>query len=386
MKKFVNPFLMIPGPTPVPHEVALAAAKDMIGHRSGAFKASMKDLTEKLKQLFETKQDVVLLTSSGTGGMEAAVCGSFSKGDKVLVASVGNFGKRWEKIAKAYGLDVVLLEYYPGQSVDPSAVKAILTKDSEKKIKGILFQMNETSTAVLNDVEEIAKVANAHGCLVIVDSISGFLTAPLKFDEWGIDIAIAGSQKAFMIPPGLAVVAVSTKAYEAFQKSDLPKFYFDLKAAVDQSRDGQTPWTPAIGLVNSLIASVNILMAEGLVSVMARHEFLMKAVRAAVRSMGLKLLNEDDNTASRAVTAIKAPAGIDAEDIRKIMREEYGITLAGGQGDLKGKIFRVGHLGLIDIKEIIAMIACLEITLTKLGVDIKWGQGVQAVQDVIIKY
>ncbi len=386
MKKFVSPFLMIPGPTPVPHEVALAAAKDMIGHRSGAFKNTMKDLTEKLKQLFETKQDVVLLTSSGTGGMEAAVCCSFSKGEKVLVASVGNFGKRWSKIAKTYGLEVEMLEYYAGQSVDPSAVKAILTKDTEKKIKGVLFQMNETSTAVLNDVEEIAKVAKAHGCLVVVDAISGFLASPLKFDEWGLDIAIAGSQKAFMVPPGLAAVAVSAKAYEAFQKSDLPKFYFDLKAAVDQSREGQTPWTPAVGLVNSMVAAVNMMLAEGIDSVMARHEMLMKAVRAAARSMGLKLLNEDDNSASRAVTAIKAPEGIDAEEIRKIMREDYGITLAGGQGDLKGKIFRVGHLGYIDFKEIIAMIACLEMVLTRLKVNVKWGQGVQAVQDVMMKY
>lgn len=382
MKKYVTNLLMIPGPTPVPPSVALAGAMEMISHRSGPFKKVVQGLNEKLKTLFQTKNDVVILTSSGTGGMEAAVAGCFAKGDKILVCSVGNFGRRFIKLGKIYGLNVETIEYEAGQAIDPSAVKAFLTKDKDKQIKGVLFQMNETSTGVLNDVKEIAKVVTQHGALVIVDAISGFLASDLKTDEWGLDIVIAGSQKAFMIPPGLAVMSISKKAQEAFERSDLPKLYFDLKAAVKESKEGQTPYTPGIGLINQLVASVDMLSEEGLDSVFARHERSMKAVRAAARSMGLKLLNEDDYTASRAITAIVPPANIKADDIRKLMKDEFGITLADGQDNLKGKIFRVGHLGYVDPKDILACIACLEIVFSRLGANISWGKGVQAVQDV----
>lgn len=385
MKKYVTNLLMIPGPTPVPFNIALAGAQEMISHRSGPFKKIVQDLTAKLKDLLQTKNDVVILTSSGTGGMEAAVASCFAKGDKILVCSVGNFGRRFIKLGKIFGLDVESIEYEAGQTVDPSAVKAALNKDKDKKIKGVLFQMNETSTGVLNDTQQIAKVVAQHGALVIVDAISGFLASDLKVDEWGIDIAIAGSQKAFMIPPGLAVMSVSKRAQEAFEKSDLPKFYLDLKAAVKEAKEGQTPYTPAIGLINQMAVSVNMLTEEGLPSIFARHERLMQAVRAAARSMGLKLLNEDDYTASRAITAIVPPNGVKADDVRKMMKEEFGITLADGQDNLKGKIFRIGHLGYVDPKDILACIGCLEIVLSKLGCSIPWGKGVQAVQDVIFK-
>ena len=386
MKKYVSQLIMIPGPTPVPNNIALAGAIDMMSHRSGPFKKKILDLNEKLKNLFQTKNDVVIITASGTGGMEAAVANCFSKNDKVLVCSIGNFGKRWVKLAKTYGLNAEVLEYAYGQTVDPSAVKAILAKDTNKEIKGVLFQMNETSTAVLNNVKEIAAVIKAHGALIVVDAISGFLATELKTDEWGLDIVIAGSQKAFMIPPGLAVMAISAKAKAAFETSDLPKFYFNLKAACKDAAEGQTPYTPAVGLIYQLIESVKTIEAEGLESVFKRHDRGMKAVRAAARSMGLKLLNEDNATASRAVTAIFPPEGIKADDIRKILREDFGITVADGQDELKGKIFRIGHLGYIDGKDIIAVIACLEIALTKLGAPIKWGQGTTAVQDVLANY
>lgn len=385
MKKFVSQLLMIPGPTPVPNSIALAGAQDMMSHRSGPFKKKVLALNEKLKNLLQTKNDVVILTASGTGGMEAAVANCFSKGDKVLICNIGNFGKRWVKLAKTYGLEAEVLEYAYGQAVDPSAVKAILTNDKEKQIKGVLFQMNETSTAVLNNVKEIAAVVNAHGALTIVDAISGFLASELKTDEWGLDVVVTGSQKAFMIPPGLAVMAISAKAKAAMEKSDLPKFYFNLKAACKDAAEGQTPYTPAVGLIYQLIESVNLLEAEGLESIFKRHERGMKAVRAAIRSMGLKLLNENDATASRAVTAVYPPENIKADDIRKILREDFGITVADGQDELKGKIFRIGHLGYIDGKDILAVIACLEIALTKLGAAVKWGTGVTAVQDVLAK-
>lgn len=384
MKKYVSELLMIPGPTPVPNEVALSAAQNMMSHRSKPFMKLMLDLTAKLQKLLQTKNDVVILSSSGTGGMEAAVASCFSKGDKVLVATVGNFGKRWVKLTKTFGLDVSVLEYAYGQAVDPSAVKALLAKDTEKKIKGVFFQMNETSTAVLNDVEELAKVVRAHGALIIVDAISGFLSADLKIDEWGLDIVVTGSQKAYMLPPGLAVVSVSEKAKKAIETSDLPKFYLSLKAALKDVREGQTPYTPAVGLIYQLVTAVNMLEKEGLESILARHERLTKAVRAALRGLGLKLLNEDDYTASRAVTAVYPPEGIEADVIRKKMKEEFGITLANGQDELKGKIFRIGHLGYIDPKDVLAAIACLEIVLSELGAPgIKWGKGVQAVQNIL---
>ncbi|MDR2431015.1 MAG: alanine--glyoxylate aminotransferase family protein [Candidatus Margulisbacteria bacterium] len=384
MKKYVSELLLIPGPTPVPAEVALAAAQNMMSHRSGPFKKLMLDLAAKLQKLLQTQNDIVILSSSGTGGMEAAVSGCFSKGDKVLVAAVGNFGKRWIKLAKTFGLDVEVLEYACGQAVDPSAVKAVLAKDQDKRIKGVFFQMNETSTAVLNDVEELAKVIKAHGALIVVDAISGFLASELKVDEWGLDVVVTGSQKAYMLPPGLAVVAVSEKAKKAAETSDLPKFYLSLKAALKQAAEGQTPYTPAVGLIYQLVAAVNMLEKEGLESVFARHERLMKAVRSACRQLGLRLLNENDRTASRAVTAVYPPEGIAADDIRKKMKDDFGITLANGQDELKGKIFRIGHLGYIDPKDVLAAIACLEITLSKLGAPgIQWGRGVQAVQDIL---
>ena len=383
MKKYVSELLMIPGPTPVPNEVALAAAQNMMSHRSGPFKKLMLDLTAKIKKLLCTENDVVILSSSGTGGMEGAVASCFRKGDKVLIATVGNFGKRWVKLAKIFGLEAEVLEYDHGQAVDPSAVKAVLSKDTEKKIKGVFFQMNETSTAVLNDVEELSKVIRAHGALIIVDAISGFLASPLKTDEWGLDIVVTGSQKAYMLPPGLAVVAVSAKAKKAIETSDLPVFYLSLKAALKQAAEGQTPYTPAVGLIYQLVSSINILSAEGLDSILARHERLMKAVRSAVRSLGLKLLNENDRTASRAVTAVYPPDGISADDVRKKMKDDFGITLANGQDDLKGKIFRIGHLGYVDPKDVLAAIACLEIVLSQLGAHIQWGKGVQAVQAVL---
>ncbi|MDR1452925.1 MAG: alanine--glyoxylate aminotransferase family protein [Candidatus Margulisbacteria bacterium] len=386
MKKYVSELLMIPGPTPVPNQVALAGAREMMSHRSGPFKKLMLDLTAKLQVLLQTKNDVVVLSASGTGGMEAAVASCFCRGDRALIASVGNFGKRWVKLAKTYGLDVETLEYAYGQAVDPSAVKALLAKDTEKKIKGVFFQMNETSTAVLNDVEEIAKVVKAHGALIIVDAISGFLASDLKIDEWGLDVVITGSQKAFMLPPGLAVVAVSEKAKKALETSDLPHFYLSLKAALKQAAEGQTPYTPAIGLIYQLVEAVDLLTAEGLESILGRHERLMKAVRSALRSLGLKLLNENDNTASRAVTAVYPPDGLDADEIRKKMKDDWGITLANGQDELKGQIFRIGHLGFIDPKDVLAVIACLEIVLSQLGMPgIQWGKGVQAAQNILAK-
>ncbi len=384
MKQFLTERLMMPGPTNVPPAVALAGAKEMIGHRGGLFKKKLTAITEKIQTLMQTKNDVVILTSSGTGGMEAAVTSLMSSGDKALVASVGNFGKRFIKLLKQYGIEVEALEYEAGQAVDPAAVKAVLAKDTEKKIKAVFFQMNETSTAVINDTKAIAKAVKSHGSLVVVDAISGFLAGELKVDEWGLDVVITGSQKAYMIPPGLAMVAISKAALAKMKESDLPKFYFDLVAAVDKG-PSQTPWTPAVGLILQLEASLDLMMAEGLDGILARHALMKKACRAGVRALGLELLVDDDKAASPAVTAVKAPAGIDGDELRADFREHYGLYLAGGQGALKGKIFRIGHLGWVDRKDLLATFACLEMTLSRMGASVEWGKGVQAVQDIFYK-
>jgi len=381
MKKYLTERLMMPGPTNVPPTVALAGAQEMIGHRGGLFKEKLREISKNIQKLLQTKNDIVILTSSGTGGMEAAVVNIMSPGEQALVVSIGNFGQRFVKILKEYDIETKVIESDPGNAADPAAVKAILANDSDKKIKAVFFQMNETSTAVLNNVKEIAKVVKAHGALVVVDAISGFLAADLKVDDWGLDVVITGSQKAYMIPPGLSMITVSKDALAVMRESKLPKFYFDLVAAVEKSPD-QTPWTPAVGLILQLEVAVKMMMDEGLESILERHELMKKATRAGIRALGISLLVDDDKAASPAVTAVNAPDGIDAGKILVDMRDNYGLHMAAGQGSLKGKIFRIGHLGFVDRKDLLATFACLEMTLSRLGASIEWGKGVQAVQDV----
>jgi len=372
---------MMPGPTNVPPQVALAGAQEMVGHRGALFKKKMTAITANIQQLLQTKNSVAILTSSGTGGMEAAVVNLLSPGDHALVASIGNFGQRFVKMLKKYEIETKVVTAEPGNAAEPAAVKAMLAKDTDKKIKAVFFQMNETSTAVLNNVKEIAKVVKAHGALVVVDAISGFLAAELKTDEWGLDVVITGSQKAYMIPPGLAIVSVSKEALAVMKESKLPRFYFDLVAAVENSPE-QTPWTPAVGLILQLEEAVNMMMEEGLENIIQRHNLMKKATRAGIRALGLSLFVDDDKAASPAVTAVNAPGGIDAGKILTDMRDNYGLHMASGQGDLKGKIFRIGHLGYVDRKDLLATFACLEMTLSRLGANIEWGKGVQAVQDI----
>jgi len=376
-------YLLIPGPTQVPVNVSLAMAMPMINHRGAEFSAMFKEITEGLQWAFQTKNDVLVLTSSGTGGMEAAIANTLSAGDKVLVINIGAFGSRFVKISKAYGADVDEIKVERGKAVNVSVVLDKLKADKDKKIKAVLFQHNETSTGVLNDVKAICEAVAEHGALSIVDSISGLLTAPLKTDEWGIDIAIAGSQKAFMIPPGLAFVSVSKKAYEAYKTSKMPKFYFDFADAKKFLEKWQNPATPPVSILYGLYESLKMLRAEGLDTTFLRHEKLAAAVRSGVKALGFSLLAAD-SVASKGVTAVIPPAGVDAEAVRKDVKKEYGVVLAGGQEDLKGKIFRIGHLGYVDRLEIIGAFAALEMTMKKLGIKIELGKSVAAVQEALL--
>lgn len=375
-------YLLIPGPTPVPPEVLSALSHPMINHRSSDFKAVLSEVTEGLKWGYQTKNDVLILTASGTGAMEAALVNTLSPGDKVLIVNIGAFGSRFVKIAKAYGLNVDDMKIERGKAADPKAIEQKLKEDKNKEIKAVVFQQNETSTGVLNDVKAISDVVKSHGALTIVDAVSGLLTADLKADEWGLDVVAAGSQKAFMVPPGLSFVSMSERAWKAYESSKMPKFYFDLGAAKKFAATGETPWTPCLTIAFGLQVSIKMLKAEGLENIFLRHEKLSKAVRAGVKALGFGLLTED-SCASKAVTPVIPPAGIDAEALRKAVREQYGVVLAGGQEDLKGKIFRIGHLGYIDKMDMVTAFSALEIVGSQMGAKIKMGSAVAAVEEML---
>jgi aspartate aminotransferase-like enzyme len=375
-------YLLIPGPTQVPPEVLSALSHPMINHRSSDFKSVLTEVTEGLKWGYQTKNDVLILTASGTGAMEAAIVNTLSPGDKILIVNIGAFGSRFVKIAKAYGLNVDELKVERGKAVDPKDVENKLKADKNKEIKAVIFQQNETSTGILNDVKTIAAHVKEHGALSIVDAVSGLLTADLRTDEWGLDVVAAGSQKAFMVPPGLSFISMSEKAWKAYEVSKMPKFYFDLGAAKKFAQTGETPWTPCLTIAFGLQVSIKMLKAEGLENIFKRHDKLANATRAGVRALGFGLLAEDKN-ASRAVTAVVPTAGIDAEALRKALREQYGVVLAGGQEDLKGKIFRIGHLGYADKMDVVTAFSALEIVASQMGAKIKMGQAVAAVEEAL---
>lgn len=375
-------YLLIPGPTPVPINVLVAQSKQMINHRGPAFSNMFKEIVDGVKWAYQTKNDLVVLTSSGSGGMEAGIVNFMSPGDKIVVLNIGAFGSRFVKIAKIYGADVIEIKSERGTAADISKLQETLSSDKNKEIKAVLFQHNETSTGVLNDVKKISEVVSSHGALKIVDAVSGLLTAPLKTDEWELDIVVSGSQKAFMVPPGLAFVSISKKGWKAHESAKMPRFYFDLTNAMKFAEKGETPFTPALSVVYAMQESVRMLKAEGLENIFARHEKMSRIVRQGIKAIGLKLL-ADDSVASKAVTAVFPPDGIDADALRKDIRQRFGIVLAGGQEELKGKIFRIGHLGYIDQMELVVALSAIEVVLSGLGVQIKKGASIAEAEAIL---
>lgn len=375
-------FLMIPGPTPIPNEILAAMNHQMIGHRGPVFSKILGEVIDGLKWAYETKNDVMVFPCSGTGGMEVAVVNTLSAGDKALFVNVGNFGDRWIKIAKTYGVDVIDLKIERGQGCDPKVLEAELAKDTNKEIKAVFMQHNETSTGVLNDIEALAKVVRAHGALIIVDSVSGLLTSPLKSDAWGLDVVVAGSQKAFMVPPGIASVSMSAKAWKAYESSTLPKHYWDIKLQKKFADKGQTYTTPPESIIFGMHKAIEMLKKEGMENIFKRHAENREIIRSACKTLGLKLLAVD-KYASFAVTAIYPPDGIDAEKVRSEMRNRFGVELAPGQGDFKGKLFRIGHLGYVDKLELVATIGALELLFSQMGAKIEIGKGVKAALEQI---
>jgi len=356
--------LRVPGPTPCPPEVLAAMAWPMVNHRGPEFKKMLLEVTGEFKQVFQTQNDLYIFTGSGTGGLEAAAVNTLSPGDKILSVSIGVFGDRWANIARTFGADVVKLDFEWGTAADPDAVaKAIKANPG---IKAVLVTHNETSTGVTNDLEAISKVVKGAGKLLLVDAISSLSSIDLPVDKWGCDVVITGSQKGWMVPPGLAMVSISAEGWKAFEKAKMPRFYWDFGKARSYLERGENPWTPAVSVVFGLSVALKMILKEGIQSVFARQKRIGQMTRDGVKALGLSVFAEARH-ASNTVTAVAIPEGVDGKKLRQIMQSEHGIVLAGGQQHLDGKIFRIGHLGLVTEAEIKELLTALKATLPRVG-------------------
>ncbi len=378
-------FLMIPGPTPVPESVLLDMAKHPIGHRSSEFSKILEKVYSNLKLIFETKNDVFIYTSSGTGAMEAAISNLVNEGDKVLSLVIGNFGQRWAKIAEAFGADVETISMPYGQAINPKDLKERLDKDTNKEIKLVTITHNETSTGVTNDLKTLCQIIKDHGALSVVDGVTSVCAMPLKMDEWGIDVLVSGSQKGFMIPPGLAFLSASDKAFEVHKQCKRSGFYFNWDAYKKSVNANSTPYTPAVNLFVALDTALDMILKDGLENMQTRHKKHSCALRAAIKAIGLKPFVEDENIASCAITSIVPPDGISVPDIRSTLKNDFDIVVANGQNDLKDKIFRMGTLGFVCDRDVLASVSALEATLYKLGHKFELGKGVKAAIEILTK-
>ena len=369
-------FLMIPGPTPVPERVLLEIAKHPMGHRSSEFSKILESVYSDLKYVFQTKNDVLVYTASGTGAMDAALSNLINPNDKVLSLVIGNFGQRWAKIAKALGADVETIEVEPGNAIVPAVLKERLAQDTNKEIKIVTLTHNETSTGVTNNIKELVALIKEHGAISVVDGVTSIGAIECKMDEWGIDVLVSGSQKGFMLPPGLAFLAASEKAWAKHKECERPNFYFNWEANRKSVLDNSTAFTPAVSLFAGLKVALEMIKEEGIENVVARHTKLANGLRAAVKAIGLKLFATDEKTASNSITAIYPPEGISVPDIRKVLKNDYDIVVANGQNKLKDKIFRMGTLGFVSERDVITAVGALEATLYKLGHNFELGKGV----------
>ena len=372
--------ILAPGPTPVPPEVLLAQGNPLVYHRGPGFGDLMRDVTARLRELYRTDRDVLLMTSSGTGGLESAIQNVFSPGDEVLVPLAGFFSERWRALATAMGLDVRTVDHEWGQRVDPARVADAL---AERPAKAVLLTQSETSTGVIQPIEELARVANDAGALVVVDVVSSLGAVPFSFDDWRVDVAVGGSQKALSATPGIAFVAISERAWEAHASATCARFYFDWSTyrRFAELADPENPWTPAISVMQGLQAALRLYFQDGVEAAHARHEMLSRAVKEGVRALGLDLFGEGLD-ANWTVTAIRAPEGIDADTISDRIRRDFGCVLAPGQGPLKGSVFRIGHFGYFSELDIVRGLAALEMTLERLGHPVKRGAAVAAAEGV----
>ena len=372
-------YLLTPGPTPLPPDVSLAMARPIIHHRTPRYRECFKQAQQGLQYLFQTSQPVLVFTASGTGAMEAAVVNLCSPGEKAIVAQAGKFGERWTKLCTAYGIEAIVVEAPYGQAIDPQAVKAALAKAGNAK--AVFTTLCETSTGVVHDVQAIAKIAREAGAFSVVDAISGLGADALPTDAWGIDVVVSGSQKGMMLPPGLAFATISRRAWAAVEQSKSPRYYFDFRGYTKSLADDDTPFTPAVPIVIAMVEALRIIREEGLESIINRHRQLAAATRAAMAAHGLALFSQRP---SNAVTAVSVPAGVDGKALVKRLRDVYGVGLAGGQGEMEGKIFRFAHLGYITLTDVLLAVSTVEMALSEAGYKLTLGRGVAAAQEVFL--
>jgi aspartate aminotransferase-like enzyme len=364
-------YLLTPGPTPVPPEVLAAMSQPVVHHRSPDFRPVYDRTLTRLKEVFRTECDVLLFGSAGTGAMESAVANLCSPGERVLVVSAGHFGERWRAIASSYGTAVETLEYAWGEV--PSADDLTARLADLGGAKAVFLTHSETSTGVVCDLQALAAAASEHGALTVVDAVSSLGAVPVETDAWGLDVVLSGSQKALMTPPGLAMVSASERAWAA--RGDSPRFYFDWERTRKAQGALDAPFTPPVSIVAGLDVALSLLLDVGLDAVFDRHLRLGRACREGAKAMGLELFSPDEDR-SAVVTAIRAPEGIDATELVLALRDRFGITIANGQGPLKGKIFRIGHIGYFDVFDITTALAAVELVLADLGADIERGVAV----------
>jgi aspartate aminotransferase-like enzyme len=374
-------YLFSPGPTMLPPEVLLKMAEPIMHHREPEFEKIFAEIREGLKYLFQTKNEVLVFTSSGTGAMEGAVSNILSKGDKAIVVRGGKFGERWGEICKAYGIEFIPIDVEWGKAVDPRKIRQILESDS--KVRAVYTQASETSTGVKYPVREIADIVKRdEDRVIVVDAITGIGVFNIPTDEWGLDVVISGSQKALMLPPGLSFATLSDKAWKLVERSDLPKYYFDFKKELKNTKKNQSSYTPAISLFVGLRETLRMIREEGLETVFHRHEKLAEATRRAVKALGLKLFAPD--SPSNAVTAVMIPEGVDGERLKDLFFEKFGITVAEGQDRAKGKIIRIAHLGYYERLDMVMVISALEMLLKEMGYSFELGKGVKAAEEVLM--
>ena len=370
--------LLTPGPTPLYPPALHAMMASDLHHRTEDFRKAYRSCLADLKEVMGTSNDVLMFCASGTGAMDATVANLFSKGDKVIVCVAGKFGERWAEIAKAYGLDATVLTVPYGQAVSAEAVSAALVK--EPATKGVFVQASETSTGAAHDVRAMGAAVAKTGAILVVDAITGLGTMPLDIDGWGLDVVIGGSQKAFMIPPGLAFLSISPKAWKLADTATLPHYYFNFKKEKKSGDAGESSWTPSTALILALAEALKYVKQIGMAKLVENAQLLAEATRAAVVKLGLELFSPQSPGSS--VTAVKAPAGMDSGVIVKEFRNRFGAVIANGQGSMKGQIFRIAHLGYFDFADLFAVIAGLEIILTANGRPVEYGSGVAAVQEI----
>ena len=368
--------LRIPGPTPLPERVVRSMNRPMIDHRGPEFAAILAEITAGAKRVFKTKNDLLLLTSSGTGGLESAVANLVSPGDEVVAALCGNFGERFAALAAAYGASVVRLEFEWGQPVDPDDLKVVLQRHPKAQV--VLLTHNETSTGLTNPLRELAQTARSAERVVVVDGVSSISSIDIETDSWGVDVAVSGSQKGWMAPPGIALVSVSERAWAQQANARSPRFYFDWKEAKTWAEKGMTPFTPAVPVAFALQEGLRMLQEEGLNKVYERHQRLARATQAGLQALGFQLFAQDGYR-SNTVTSAVPPPGLDVAALRSLLDTKYGVVIAGGQGKMTGKMVRVGHLGAVAEGDVVQVIWAMEQALEELDIAPADGRGVTAV-------